>query len=250
MQGCQRMFRKRRSPFIAEQSSRLTEPGRIEQGEAGSGNGISNLTDMAYRKIKGMMMNYDIVPGQRLIFVDLAKRLGVSRTPVNSALGILAAEGFLDFVPNQGYTVHEITREEARDLYELRKILETGAIEKVIERVTPKKLELLKKRQNLYEKAVLENISRGRFTLDQEFHAAYIQMADNSYLTDYFREIYQRIFLRHRIEGLQAGGAKEVVSEHKALFEAIRQRDVKRARHLIEEHIEAGEKYIFSAVFD
>jgi len=241
---------KRRLPFIEEPSPMVMEPGRIEQGEAGNGNSSSNLTDMAYRKIKGMMMNYDIVPGQRLIFVDLAKRLGVSRTPVNSALGILAAEGFLDFVPNQGYTVHEITRTEARDLYELRAILEIGAIEKVIERVTPEKLELLKKRKSLYEKAVVENVSRGRFALDQEFHAAYIQIAENSYLTDYFREIYQRIFLRHRIEGLQAGRAKEVVSEHNALFEAIRQRDVKRARHLIKQHIAAGEKYIFSAVFD
>jgi len=240
---------KRRLPFIEEPSTMVMEPGRIEQG-AGNGNSASNLTDMAYRKIKGMMMNYDIVPGQRLIFVDLAKRLGVSRTPVNSALGILAAEGFLDFVPNQGYTVHEITRTEARDLYELRAILEIGAIEKVIERVTPEKLELLKKQKSLYEKAVVENISRGRFTLDQEFHAAYIQMAENSYLTDYFREIYQRIFLRHRIEGLQAGRAKEVVSEHNALFEAIRQRDVKRARHLIKQHIAAGENYIFSAVFN
>src|ERR1035437_8939133 len=52
------------------------ESERIEPGEAGSGDGISNLTDMAYRKIKAMMMNYDIVTGQRLIFVDLAKRLG------------------------------------------------------------------------------------------------------------------------------------------------------------------------------
>ena len=116
--------------------------------------------------------------------------------------------------------------------------------------MTPEKLELLKKRKSLYEKAVVENVSRGRFALDQEFHAAYIQMADNAYLTDYFREIYQRIFLRHRIEGLQTGRAKEVVAEHNALFEAIRQRDVKHARHLVEQHIEVGEKYIFSAVFD
>lgn len=241
---------KQRSPIIAEQSALRTEPGQIVADEAESQNGVRSLTDMAYRKIRRMMMDYDIVPGQRLIFVDLAKRLGVSRTPVNSALGILAAEGFLDFVANQGYTVHEITREEASDLYELRIILETGAIEKVIERVTPEKLERLKERKDLYEKSVVENVSRGRFTLDQEFHAAYIQMADNPYLTDYFREIYQRIFLRHRLEGLQASRAKEVIAEHNALFEAIRQRDVKRARRLIEEHIDSGEKYIFSAVFD
>lgn len=97
-----------------------------------------NLTQMAYTKIKEMMLNYDIVPGQRLIFVDLAKRLGVSRTPVNNALSILANEGFLDFVPNQGYTVHQITRQEAGALYELREIIEVGAIERAIQRASSK----------------------------------------------------------------------------------------------------------------
>ncbi len=208
-----------------------------------------NLTQMAYRRIKEMMFNYEIVPGQRLIFVDLAKRLGVSRTPVNNALSILANEGFLDFVPNQGYTVHQITKEEANALYEIREILELGAIGQAIKRLTPEKLEDLKEKKILYEKAVSEQITRGRFTLDQEFHACYIQMAENPYLTDYFREVYQRIFLRHRIEGLPAGRAREVVIEHNEIFKAIKAKDIKRAKELIRQHIKAGKEYIFSAIF-
>jgi len=208
-----------------------------------------NLTQMAYRKIKEMMLNYDIIPGQRLVFVDLAKRLGVSRTPVNNALSILANEGFLDFVPNQGYKVHEITPEEANALYEIREIIELGAIGQAIRKLTSEKLDLLKRQKSLYEKAVLEQISRGRFTLDQEFHACYVQMAENPYLTDYFREVYQRIFLRHRIEGLPAGRAREVVLEHSELFKAISLKDVESAKELIKYHIKAGKEYIFSAIF-
>ncbi len=59
------------------------------------------------------MLNYEIVPGQRLVFIDLAKQLNVSRTPVNNALSILAQQGYLDFVPNQGYSVHKLTQKEA-----------------------------------------------------------------------------------------------------------------------------------------
>ena len=211
-------------------------------------NQATNLTEMAYRKIKEMMLNYDIVPGQRLIFVDLAKRLSVSRTPVNNALSILANEGFLDFVPNQGYTVHQITREEAGALYELREIIELGAIEKALENLSSEKIEILKRQKCLYETSVIENVSRGRFTLDQEFHASYVRMAENRYLTDYFREIYQRIFLRHRIEGLPTGRAKRVVMEHSEIYDAIRQRNLKSARQLISRHIQAGKEYIFSSV--
>ena len=204
---------------------------------------------MAYRKIKGMMLDYEIIPGQRLIFIDLANRLGVSRTPVNTALSILANEGFLDFVPHQGYTVHQITREEGDALYQIREIIELGAIEESIRKLDVGKLEVLRRQKALYEKAVLDQVSRGRFTLDQEFHACYIQMAENPYLTDYFREVYQRIFLRHRIEGLHAGRAQEVVLEHNQLFDAIRRKDAKKTRQLIKRHIEAGKEYIFSSIF-
>lgn len=209
-----------------------------------------NLTQRVYRKIKEMMFNYDIVPGQRLIFVDFAERLGVSRTPINNALHILASEGFLDFIPNQGYKVHEITKEEATHLYEIRELIELGAIEPAIKKLSTEKLKVLEKQRKLYEKSVLEQITRGRFTLDQEFHVSYVQMAENPYLTDYFREVYQRIFLRHRIEGLPVGRAKEVVLEHKEIYTAINMRDAKRSKELIKRHIKAGRDYIFSAIFD
>ncbi|KAB2840081.1 GntR family transcriptional regulator, partial [bacterium] len=86
----------------------------------------SNLTLKVYHRIIELMLNYEIVPGQRLVFIDLAKQLGVSRTPVNNALSILAQEGYLDFVPNQGYSVHKLTRKEAENLYEFREVLEVG----------------------------------------------------------------------------------------------------------------------------
>ena len=67
-----------------------------------------NLTLKVYNRIMKLMLDYEIVPGQRLVFVDLANQLKVSRTPVNNALSILAQEGYLDFVPNQGYSVRQI----------------------------------------------------------------------------------------------------------------------------------------------
>jgi len=216
---------------------------------AGNLNNEKNLTQMVYRKIKEMMLNYEVVPGQRLIFSDLANRLGVSRTPVNNALGILANEGFLDLIPHQGYSVHEITKEEAESLYEIREIIELGSVGKAIRRLTTEKLERLERQKRLYENAVVDQVSRGRFTLDQEFHACLVQMSDNLYLADYFREVYQRIFLRHRMEGLRADRAQKVVSEHDEIFEAVSLRDVERAKESIKSHIKAGKEYIFSIIF-
>jgi DNA-binding GntR family transcriptional regulator len=107
----------------------------------------------------------------------------------------------------------------------------------------------LEEKKRLYENAVVVQVSRGRFTLDQEFHACLVQMSDNLYLADYFREVYQRIFLRHRIEGLRADRAQKVVSEHDEIFEAVSLRDVEWAKESIKSHIKAGKEYIFSIIF-
>ena len=100
----------------------------------------SNLTLKVYQQIIELMLNYEIVPGQRLVFIDLAKQLGVSRTPVNNALSILAQEGYLDFVPNQGYSVHKLTLKEAENLFEIREILEVGFLGKAVRNMTDKKI--------------------------------------------------------------------------------------------------------------
>ncbi|MBW1612619.1 MAG: GntR family transcriptional regulator, partial [Deltaproteobacteria bacterium] len=173
-----------------------------------------------------------------------------SRTPVNNALSILANEGYLDLVHHQGYTVHKITKEEAESLYEIRGIIELGCVSSVIRKLTPEKLEALEQKKRLYEKAVVDQVSRGRFTLDQEFHAFFIQISDILYLPDYFRDIYQRIFLRHPLEGLNTRRPRDVVLEHQGIFEAISVRDVEATKQSIKTHIKNGKEYIFSIIFD
>ncbi len=104
----------------------------------------SNLTLKVYYRIIELMLHYEIVPGQRLVFIDLAKQLGVSRTSVNNALSILTQEGYLDFVPNQGYSVHKLTRKEAENLYEFREVLEAGFLGKAMRNMNKKNSGTLK----------------------------------------------------------------------------------------------------------
>jgi DNA-binding GntR family transcriptional regulator len=208
-----------------------------------------NLTIAVYYRIKAMMLNYDIVPGQRLVFVDLAKQLGVSRTPVNNALSILAKEGYLDFVPNQGYSVHRLTIDEAEYLYEIREILEIGTIGKAIREMDDEKLAALEKRKNDYEKAISDRVHRKLFILDTEFHAAIIEMINNPILTDRYRDVCQKIFLRFRIEDLEIGRIKDIVKEHEDLLNAVRMRDVDRAKELIKNHHEKARKNLFAIIF-
>lgn len=209
-----------------------------------------NLTLAAYDRILEMMINYDIVPGQRLVFVDLAEQLGVSRTPVNNALSILAKEGYLDFIPNQGYTVHKLTKEEAESLYEIREILEIGTISKAIRCITPEKIERFRTKKEEYEKAITDRVHRELFVLDTDFHAAVIEMIDNSLLVDRYRDLCKRIFLRFRIEALSIDRIHAIVKEHDQFFEAICIRDVDLAKELLKKHNRNARKNLFSVIFD
>ncbi len=209
-----------------------------------------NLTLRVYDNIKQMMVNYDIVPGQRLVFVDLAKELGVSRTPVNNALSILAKEGYLDFIPNQGYSVHKLTREEAESLYEIKVLMELGSIDNAIKLATPRKLAALEEKKNRYASSVKSHVYRHLFVLDMEFHAAIGEMVNNTYFVDIYKDIYQRIFLRFRTEHLETPRLFEIIEEHEDLYNAIITKNSKIAKKLIKEHSEFSMANLFPIIFD
>jgi len=211
--------------------------------------GYKNLTLAVYDRIKQMMVNYDIIPGQRLTFVDLAKQLGVSRTPVNNALSILAKEGYLDFVPNQGYKVHKLTRAEAQSLYEIREILEVGTIEKALARISEQKIRVMEKWKDDYEAAMSDRVHRKLFLLDTEFHAGLIEMVGNRFLTERYRDICLKIVLRFRTEDLRMERINDIIQEHHNLLEAVKSRQARNIKRLIQSHNKNAQENLFAAIF-
>lgn len=209
----------------------------------------SNLTFRVYQRIIELMLNYEIVPGQRLVFVDLAKQLNVSRTPVNNALSILAQQGYLDFVPNQGYSVHTLTQKEAENHFEIREVLEVGFIGNAIRNMDAQHIQNFKKHKINYEKAIEEFVTRKLFILDTEFHAAIIDMVGNDILSAQYRDICQKIFLRFRIEDLRLHRIVEIKDEHNELFEAICLKDVERSKELVRTHHQASQQNLFPVIF-
>lgn len=210
-----------------------------------------NIGLQTYARIKQMLLDYRLVPGQRLVFIDLANKLGVSRTTINNALSVLANQGFLDFVHNQGYRVHEVTREEAESLFEIRIYLELCATDKLFDKdnITDEDIETLAHKNEMYRKNALEGVSRTSFILNEEFHVCYIDMAGNKYLSDYIKEINQKVFIRHRVEGYQMKRTMEVIEEHGRILEAIKRHDRNAAKEAIKSHILAGQDYIFKKLF-
>ncbi len=208
-----------------------------------------NLTLKVYNRILKLMLDYEIVPGQRLVFVDLAKQLKVSRTPVNNALSILAQEGYLDFVPNQGYSVRRLSQKDAEELYDIREVLEVGFIEQAIEKMTDRKLLNVEKHKQAYEKAISDRVHRNLFILDTEFHLAILDMAGNKILSTRYKDLSQKIFLRFRIEELKMERIEQIRIEHDLLFEAVALKDGDRAQQLVKVHHGNSKQSLFPIIF-
>lgn len=197
-----------------------------------------------------LMLNYEIVPGQRLVFVDLAKQLRVSRTPVNNALSILAQEGYLDFVPNQGYSVRRLSKKEAEELYQIREVLEIGFMDQAVRNMTTPKICNVDKQRRAFETAISDRVHRNLFVLDMNFHLAILAMADNRILTSRYEDISRKIFLRFRIEELKMERIEQIRGEHNQLYEAVRLKDAERAKELIQTHHENSRNSLFPIIFN
>ena len=196
-----------------------------------------------------LMLDYEIVPGQRLVFVDLANQLKVSRTPVNNALSILAQEGYLEFVPNQGYSVRRLSQKDAEELYQIREVLEVGFIEQAIQNMTEKRLIKVEKQKLAYEKAISDRVHRNLFILDTDFHLSILDMAGNKILSSRYMDLSRRIFLRFRIEELRMDRIEQIRIEHDQLYEALSLKDVERAKGLVMVHHQNSRESLFPIIF-
>lgn len=205
-----------------------------------------NRSMAAYGMIKEMMLQNLIVPGQRLPLAEYAEKLGMSRTPVNNALSALAREGYLNFVPNQGYSVRRLTLQEVEDLQEAREILEHGTIGKAIRLMTDKTASELEKTKKNFEDSLTQSTNHVLFFLDAAFHTAIIAMAGNQYLVERYRELSRMLGLKFRPTGILLSRLPQLAREHGELFAAICTRDVEQARYLIRRHSNSDRQTFFA----
>ena len=193
----------------------------------------ANLTEKVYHQILDLMVNGEITPGQKLTFIELAKQFTVSRTPINSALSLLAQDGYLDFTPNRGYTVHRLTNKEAKHLQGIQEVLEIGFINQAIGNMTETDRLRLMVYKDDYIKVAADRKDRKLLLLDILFHTEILDLADNPVLSNGYRHICRKLYLRLHDKQLQEEQIKRILDEHSKLYQALCDKDGKRARSLL-----------------
>lgn len=207
-----------------------------------------DLTGEAWGRIKQMILEYHLRPGQKLEHQALSDRLGMSRTPVREALGRLTEEGFVVRTPHKGYFVQEITEAEAKELFDLREWLELYSVERAIKNSTVKDLRELRAILGSYRKAISQGVSRQMFLVDEDFHLKIAEIAGSSMLKRMLTTLFEKIIMKRTMEGISPLSGLESYRRHLRIFKAIENRDVREARQQIKEHAQAGREAVLEQI--
>jgi DNA-binding GntR family transcriptional regulator len=193
------------------------------------------LRDVAFAKIRELIVSGAIAPGERLIEESLGQRLGMSRNPVRESLKLLEREGFVTISPYRGAVVSRIGRKEAMDVFEIRELLDSFAAAQAARTATPADLDELREVLKLGARAIEKNELGKLGMLNGRFHAKVHDMAGNVELSHSLERL--RLKVEWMFAGYVATRGEVAWVEHQQLADTIESGDAERAAQLSQEHV-------------
>lgn len=208
------------------------------------------LREIVFESLREAIINATLKPGERLMEIQLAEEMGVSRTPVREAIRKLELEGFVVMVPRKGAYVAGVSIKDIADVFEVRAALEGLAAGLAAERITDNELEVLERSLVHVAEASEAGDLEKLVTMDTDFHDILYKACRNERLIQIVSNLREQI-QRFRSTSLsQPGRMKLAWEEHKEIVEAISERNVELARELAREHIENAENSMLDVMRD
>jgi DNA-binding GntR family transcriptional regulator len=183
--------------------------------------------------------------GSRLNVKDIAANFETSVTPVRDALQMLSHEGLVTIKPRSGYYVTALTLKQLRDLLDMRRILETAAIERAVLRITPEQIEELRNIHTGYTGE--DDDSYERYTEEnRKFHYLIAVASGNMQLADEVKKLHDRLarfMVVHRIGERQ-------IPMHNRIIDALAEHDLEKARQAMADEVYPSQEAILETVMD
>lgn len=195
------------------------------------------LRDVVFQTLRGAILKGDLKPGERLMELQLASKLGVSRTPIREAIRMLEQEGLAVTIPRKGAEVAKMTEKDMEDVLEIRLSLEGLAVRLSCEKITPAALQELKVAMENFE----EKTRSGKFVemakADVKFHEILYKASNNPKLQQLLNNLREQMY-RYRVEYLKDDSIyPRLIEEHQKMYDALKSKDSKLAESYVERHL-------------
>ncbi|SHF13095.1 GntR family transcriptional regulator [Desulforamulus putei] len=206
------------------------------------------LREIVFETLREAILSGKLEPGERLMEIQLAEEMGVSRTPVREAIRKLELEGFVVMIPRKGAYVAGISLKDITDVFEVRAALEALAAGLAAERATEEEIEQLQRSLLAYSEQTNRQDINGIVETDTDFHDLLYKASRNERLQQiitHLREVIQRV---RTVSLSQPGRSKDAVEEHRQIVDAIADRNVELSQTLAREHIYNAENSMLNSL--
>ena len=199
------------------------------------------LRDVVFLTLRQSILKGELLPGERLMEIQLSNRLGVSRTPIREALKKLELEGLVLMIPRKGAVVAGITQKSLRDVLEVRRALEELAIDLACQRMSREAIEKLSEAEAVFREAVKKADPMIIANADEAFHDIIFAGSGNDKLVLMLNNLREHMY-RYRLEYVKNPAQWALlVEEHEKILLAVQKRDASLARDIIRLHIDNQE---------
>jgi DNA-binding GntR family transcriptional regulator len=196
------------------------------------------LNEIAYERIKTLILTGKVQRGEKLVVEELARQLGISRTPVREALLLLVQEGLAVSIPNRGTFVAEINRRQVLEIYQVRSVLEPLAVRLATPRIPEEELNRIARWAQSIKGEIGKTDDRSSYTdFDVAFHALAINHCGNEILKDSLSQLTDKLYVRTYPDGLPFPYIQASLEEHSKVLAAMMERDTVAAERLMAEHM-------------
>ena len=195
------------------------------------------LREMVYEELKTQILTGKIIPGTRLMEIELAENMGVSRTPIREAIRKLEKEGLVIIEPRKGAYASQISTEDMVAILEVRQNMEGLAAHFAAARINSDELENLRDVFEKYNQAVKDGSTKDMIKYDTRFHRIIVEASHNKILVQMIEQL-QELVLRFRyVYYDDFKRAEKMPKEHGEILEAITKGDGDAARVAADVHI-------------
>ncbi|MBD5096417.1 MAG: GntR family transcriptional regulator [Lachnospiraceae bacterium] len=206
------------------------------------------LREVVFRALRNAIVQGEFQPGERLMEVTIANKLGVSRTPVREAIRMLELEGLVVMIPRKGAEVANITVKDLKDALEVRMAIEALSVRLTCERIDEKGKEELKQVCIAFREAINSKLVPAIVEADEAFHNTIYKLSQNPRLINIAQNLREQVY-RYRVEYVKDFSYHDnLVTEHDQITNAILLGDANTAERIMNEHIYNQEQIVIKNV--
>lgn len=201
-----------------------------------------SMSEKVYLKLKDDILENKLKPGEKLVEEDLANEFKVSRTPVREALKQLDQDGLVTYYPRRGSVVSELSLKDAKELYEVREVLEGLAIKQICLNIDSKGITILENIIEQMDKAIESNNYDKMKLLHKQWTEATLLLTKNDLLKDYLVSVSKNLERLRKISLYEPVHSVDAYYETKDIFQAIQNNDSENSEKLARLHVRNARK--------